>query len=205
MGNIYYIGGSPCSGKSTLAKRLADRYGMRYYCLDDHLDEFMDLGARKGDDYLKKAYKMQGDELWMRDISVMAEESLEIHRRIYKFCLRDIRRLASGSDVIVEGAGFLPELLKADGIAADRAVFLVSTGNFQRQRYEGMNFINYALALCSDRDAAFNNWMDRDSKVGFFIKKQAEENEYTVFAIDNSSSEDIMHTYLEKAFGLKAE
>lgn len=25
--NIYYIGGSPCSGKSTVAARLAEKYG----------------------------------------------------------------------------------------------------------------------------------------------------------------------------------
>lgn len=205
MGNIYYIGGSPCSGKSTLAGRLADRYGMAYYCLDDHLDEFMDLGARKGDGYLKNAYKMQGDTLWMRDTDEMAEESLEIHRRIYKFCLRDLKRLSQAGDVIAEGCGFLPELLKKDQIAADRAIFLVSNGNFQRQRYETFNFPKYVLALCENPDAAFDNWMARDAKVAFAVKKTAEENGYKVLIIDNSSSEDRMQLSAEEIFGLKAK
>lgn len=203
MGNIYYIGGGICSGKSTLARRLADRYGMAYYCLDDHLDEFMDLGARKGDAYLKNAYKMQGDALWMRDTAEMAEESLEIYRRIYKFCLRDLRRLAEHGDVIAEGAGYLPELMKNDDVAADRYICMVSAPNFERQRYETMNFVNYCLALCSDRDKAFDNWMDRDARVAFYVKKSAEENGYSVFTIDNASSEDNMQRSAEEAFGLK--
>ena len=32
---VYYIGGSPCSGKSTVAKVLAAQYGLVYFKSDD--------------------------------------------------------------------------------------------------------------------------------------------------------------------------
>ena len=31
---IYYIGGSPCSGKSTVAEALAQQYGLAYFKAD---------------------------------------------------------------------------------------------------------------------------------------------------------------------------
>ena len=31
---VYYIGGSPCSGKSTVAEALAARYGLTYFKAD---------------------------------------------------------------------------------------------------------------------------------------------------------------------------
>ncbi len=40
-----WIGGSPCSGKSTIAKRLSDDFDFDYYKCDDHLDRFLQLGV----------------------------------------------------------------------------------------------------------------------------------------------------------------
>lgn len=203
MGSIYYLGGSPCSGKSTLAQRLADRYHMAYYKLDDHLDEFMDLGARKGDDYLKKAYAMTGDQLWMRDPAEMAEEELEIYRRIYKFSARDLNRLSANSDVIAEGAGFLPELMQSSGVAKDRYLCLVPKKSFQYQRYSTRPWINYVLMGCSDRDKAFENWMERDAIFAIKVRKSAESLEYRTVTVDGSINEDKMQTLAEELFGLK--
>lgn len=46
--NIYYIGGSPCSGKSTTAKILSEKYGLYYFAVDDYLDKYLESGAKKG-------------------------------------------------------------------------------------------------------------------------------------------------------------
>ena len=35
---IFYLGGSPCAGKSSVAEILAARYGLTYLRLDDQLD-----------------------------------------------------------------------------------------------------------------------------------------------------------------------
>lgn len=203
MGNIYYIGGSPCSGKSTLAERLADRYKMAYYRFDDHLDEFMELGAKKGDGFLKKVYNMKGDEIWMRSPDVQAEEELEIYKRIYKFCLRDLRALSEKGDVIAEGAGFLPELMSKDEIAPDRYICIVPTKSFQYQRYSARPWIEYVLAPCSDKQKAFDNWMERDAIFAITVRKSAEALGYKTFTTDGSVNEDRMQTLAEEIFGLK--
>ena len=46
--NIYYIGGLPCSGKSTIAEILSKKYDLYYFKVDDYLDKYMQLGAAAG-------------------------------------------------------------------------------------------------------------------------------------------------------------
>ena len=48
--NIYCIGGSPCSGKSTIAEALAAKHGLHYFKVDDHLDKYLKRGAADGKD-----------------------------------------------------------------------------------------------------------------------------------------------------------
>lgn len=53
--NIYYIGGSPCAGKSSVAEILSRRYGLYYFKVDDFLDRYMQAGARRGCPVCRKA------------------------------------------------------------------------------------------------------------------------------------------------------
>lgn len=43
MINIYYIGGSPCAGKSTVAEILSQKYDLYYFKVDDFLDDYTKL------------------------------------------------------------------------------------------------------------------------------------------------------------------
>ena len=45
MIDTYYIGGSPCAGKSTVAEILSRKYNLYYYKVDDYLDKYIRLGA----------------------------------------------------------------------------------------------------------------------------------------------------------------
>lgn len=45
---VLFIGGSPCSGKSTIAEQISEKYGAYYYKVDDFVDEFIDMAAKKG-------------------------------------------------------------------------------------------------------------------------------------------------------------
>ena len=51
MENIYYLGGSPCCGKSTIAEKLSKKYGFKYYKVDDFLVDFTSKGGDSGDDW----------------------------------------------------------------------------------------------------------------------------------------------------------
>lgn len=44
----YYIGGSPCSGKSSIAELFAAKRGFMYYKLDDFIFPYMHQAAESG-------------------------------------------------------------------------------------------------------------------------------------------------------------
>ena len=67
MINTYYIGGSPCSGKSTIAEIVSKKYDLYYFKVDDFLDKYTNMGASKGYEICKKQEKMNAEEIWMRE------------------------------------------------------------------------------------------------------------------------------------------
>ena len=42
---VLFIGGLPCSGKSTVAERLSEEYGAYYFIVDDFVDTFIQIAA----------------------------------------------------------------------------------------------------------------------------------------------------------------
>lgn len=109
---IYYIGGSPCSGKSTAAEAIAERYGFRYFKVDDHLDRYMQLAAEDGKPCCARIAQMSPEEIWMRDPAVQCEEELQIYREIFPYVMAELKEAAAKGNVITEGAALLPELVK---------------------------------------------------------------------------------------------
>ena len=54
MIKTYYIGGSPCSRKSTIAEILSENYSLYYFKVDDFLDKYIKIGAERGYTICKK-------------------------------------------------------------------------------------------------------------------------------------------------------
>ena len=65
--NIYYIGGSPCAGKSSVAEILSKKHDLYYFKTDDFLDRYMQTGARKGYSVCRKVTSMNAEQVWMRE------------------------------------------------------------------------------------------------------------------------------------------
>lgn len=83
--NIYYIGGSPCAGKSSVAEILSRRYGLYYFKVDDFLDRYMQAGARRGCSVCRKAAGMNAEQIWMREPILQCRDEFDIYREIFEF------------------------------------------------------------------------------------------------------------------------
>jgi len=72
MSDIYYIGGAPCCGKSSIAEMLVQKYGFQYYKQDDYLDEYISRGASEGHELFQKVASMSMEEMlkYMRSIGI---------------------------------------------------------------------------------------------------------------------------------------
>lgn len=63
---LYFIGGSPCSGKSTVAERLFQDYNSYYFKVDNYLDELILVAAKNGMPICSKLKFMTADEKSIR-------------------------------------------------------------------------------------------------------------------------------------------
>ncbi|MFJ7181704.1 hypothetical protein ACIQXA_36315 [Streptomyces massasporeus] len=122
MRHVYWIGGGSGAGKSTIARRLADRHGWRLCSTDevmaDHArrttaDEAPFLHA-----FMSMDMDMDMDERWIdRSPETMLETFHWFRGEAFDLIVEDLARVPAGTPVVVE----LPSAAPPGGAAAPRA------------------------------------------------------------------------------------
>ena len=64
---LYMIGGSPCSGKSTIASLLARQYQLLHIKLDDLVDEMMSQASADSQPICLLRQDRNPEQIWMRN------------------------------------------------------------------------------------------------------------------------------------------
>jgi hypothetical protein len=198
----YILGGSPCSGKSSVAERLSDRFGFRYYKVDDHEREHMRRVQPDRHPVMFKYSKMSWNEIWSRPVDEQVREEFEFYRERFEMIVEDLRRFEPGEAAILEGAAYLPELIKKCEVDPKRALFLVPTRAFQLHHYAKRPWIQGILRACDDPEGAFENWMGRDHLFGQEILRQAETYGYGTMLVDGKRDIEAQTELVIKHFGL---
>ena len=181
MNRVYFIGGSPCSGKSTVAEILAKKYDLYYFKVDDFLDKYIDRGACDGRPVCSQIKSMTPEETWMRAPMVQCEEELAWYREVFDYVCEEINRLENTNNVrgiIAEGAAYLPDLMKSINVPYNRYLAITPTKDFQVFHYSQREWVPYVLQECSDKDKAFENWMERDALFAKDVQRQCGEEGY---------------------------
>jgi adenylate kinase family enzyme len=199
---IFWIGGSPCSGKSTVAARLSERFGWAIYSCDDAYYRHQELIAPDRQPVYSRLSKLDGDEVWMRPVPQQIEEELEIYREEFPFILQDLCSRAKREPVIAEGAALLPELLASAEVPADRAIWLVPTPEFQLHHYAHRDWRHDVVKSCSDPEQAWRNWMARDIGFARAVAEQALRFGFRLITIDGATPVDEIVRAVEAHFSL---
>ena len=199
---VWYIGGSPCSGKSTVAEQLAARFGLTHYRVDDDLDALIDEGAAKGWPVCSRIRSLSPEETWMRDPAEQCREELAFYREVSELVRARLQGLRA-ERIVAEGAAFLPEVVRAWGVAPQRYVAITPTREFQISRYSQRPWVPHVLRDCSDPAAAFANWMERDALFAEEIRRQCAQLGYASLLTDGSVSEEERLAQVAAHFGLK--
>jgi 2-phosphoglycerate kinase len=167
LAHVLWMGGSPCSGKSSIAEILAKKHSLRVYKCDDAFWEHAKRVDPAKHPTFHRLTHMTWEEIWMRPVAVQIADEFACYREQFGMIIDDLLALPRSTPVIAEGAALLPELVS--GLLPDRsqAVWVIPTEAFQREHYtrEKRPFVNDILAHCQNPTQAFANWMDRD--VGF--------------------------------------
>lgn len=85
---IYVLGGSPCSGKSSIAERLAAEYSLNYYKIDDYEQAHCQRCTAKQQPVLFRYLQLSWNERWMRPVELQVEEEFAIARERWLLRLR---------------------------------------------------------------------------------------------------------------------
>lgn len=190
MTDIYYIGGSPCSGKSTVAEKIAERYGFHYYKVDNYLESFTVKGAEMHYPICRKLINLSPEQIWMRDSSIQKEEELQYYQEIFGFLQTELLKYQDTRPIITEGAAYLPKLMQQHNVANNRYIAITPTKEFQVERYKEREWVPYVLEGCSDTKKAFENWMERDILFAQEVRLQCQIMNYSSILIDGTIAVD---------------
>jgi hypothetical protein len=126
---MVWVGGAPAAGKSTVARALARRYGLRLYGADTRTWVHRDRALARGVPSARAFETLSPRERWERPTAELVAMSL--HRERGPMVLDDLAVLPDRPLVVAEGTT-LP------AVAADpaRSVWLLPTPAFQRAQLD---------------------------------------------------------------------
>ena len=202
LDNIYWIGGSPCAGKSSIAEVLVKKYGFLYYKCDDHFMRHMEQGVEEQLPTITAFAKMNCDEIWLREVKEQLEAEIEYYKEQFKFILEDIAKYDLNKPLIVEGAALLPECINDLGVPKKNVVYIVPTPEFQLEHYKKREWVSDVLRDCSDPKKAFENWMNRDIAYAERIVKIAKVDGNNLIIVDGEKSIEDNQEIVEAYFKL---
>ena len=199
--NSYILGGSPCSGKSTIARRLAAQFGFQYYQVDYRRDHMKRIQPDKHP-MMHKISMLSWNEIWSRPVTVQVQEEFLYYQERFEMILDDLQAYEADRLVILEGAAFLPKLIHKYQANPKTTLFMIPTREFQRQHYRQRTWIKAILKECDDPERAFDNWMERDHLFGQAILRQANAYQYRTLLVDGSQSSDEVYEWIKEFFQL---
>lgn len=197
---VLFIGGSPCSGKSTVAERISKAYSAYYFKVDDFLDKFTDTAAEKGYPVCKKSIAMTPDEIWMREPLIQCKDEFLIYDEISELVFEYLNKI-DADFIVTEGAAYTPNVMVK--YKKKEYISIIPTPDFQISHYKEREWVPYILEGCSDKQQAFHNWMERDILFAKQIKAECEENAVPCIVNDGLKRQDEMFRMVKELFHLK--
>ncbi|WP_063735665.1 AAA family ATPase [Streptomyces sp. RTd22] len=202
--NVFWLGGGSGAGKSTIARRLADRHGWHLYATDDVMRDHAGRTTAEEAPYLHEFIAMDMDERWVdRTPEVMLETFHWFRGEGFGLIVEDLLRLPREQRVIVEGFRLLPHLVKPLLAAPEHAVWLLPTPDFRQAAFRSRSLPGDGfVAKTSDPAKADRNLAERDRMFTRHLKEEAERLRLHTIDVDTTMTEDALAEQVSTAFRL---
>lgn len=189
LGHVYWLGGAPCSGKSTIADELGTQYGLDIYHVDEAIHTRFGPYSPHEQPCMHRWTTSAWDQLWMRPVTTLLDEVFECYSEQFDLVLYDLLRVDDCHKLLVEGNSLLPNRVVPLLLDRSHALWLTPTAHFQRVQYPQRGaWVQSILGHCGDPQQAFRNWMDRDVAFAERIRNQVRDLDLPHIAVDGSCS-----------------
>jgi len=167
----YWLGGSPCAGKSSVAELLAVRHGLTHFKCDDHFDRHLAEGTARGFLWSTRVRSADAEAVFLRSPEENLRLAWELYREHAGLICEETGSLPG--PLLVEGAQLQPAELIAHGVRPDQVFYLIPTEEFQRKHYAQRTWAPERVAGTSNPVLALENWMQRDAAYARRIAEEA--------------------------------
>ncbi len=196
--DVFWLGGSPCAGKSSISNILVTHFDLGIYRVDDAFNHHVRLLDPNAHATLVKWRAASWNERWMRPVETLVQEVIGCYREHFSLILDDLLALPKSRSYLVEGTALLPKEVSRVLTNRNQAIWVVPTADFQREHYAKRDWVSGIVQQCDDPEVAFQNWMQRDIEFAGWVSAEAESLGYKVFGVDGQ------HTIEENALKIAA-
>jgi hypothetical protein len=201
--HIYWIGGGSGAGKSTIARRVADRHGLRVYATDDAMSDHDGRFTPQEAPLLSRFKAMDMDERWVtRPPESMLESFHWFQGELFGLITEDLLRLPTEPGVIAEGFRLLPRLVKPLLADPGHAVWLLPTPEFRRAAFASRGSLWQIAGKTSDPNRALVNLLERDQMFTELLCDETRRLELPAIKIDTTMTEGDLTARVTQIFGL---
>jgi 2-phosphoglycerate kinase len=200
---VYWIGGGSAAGKSTIAARLAARYGLRRYATDDVMSDHAGRSTPQDSPFLSEFMAMDMDERWVnRAPETMLDTFHWFRGEGFSMIVDDLVRMPREPGVIVEGFRLLPHLVQPLLAVPAHAVWLLPTPEFRRAALDSRGSTWEIARKSSDPERALRNLLERDRMFTERLYEETRGLELRVIEVDTTMTEDDLAERVTEAFEL---
>jgi 2-phosphoglycerate kinase len=204
LSHVYWVGGGTCAGKSTVAHRIADQYGLHLYATDDVMAEHSRRSKPEDSPLLHEFIAMEMDDRWVnRSPATMLETFHWFGGEGFNMIIDDLLCMRTDVRVIVEGFRLLPHLVKPILSASNHAVWLLPSPEFREATIERRGGRRSGfLAKTSNPERALQNLLERDRMFTDRLRNQVEHLELRAIEVNTAMNESDSANLVAKIFGL---
>ncbi|WP_447002652.1 hypothetical protein ACRAKI_23415 [Saccharothrix isguenensis] len=197
--HVRWIGGGSGAGKSTVARRLADRHGLRVYSTDDVMSDHAGRCTAEDAPFLRGFAAMDMDERWVRrSPEAMLGTFHWFQGEGFHLIVEDLLRLPAEPGVIVEGFRLLPHLVAPHLTGPGQAVWLLPTPDFRRAAFDSRGTLWDIPRRTGDPERALRNLLDRDRMFTERLRREAEQWALPVIEVGAWVTEDDLVERVER-------
>ena len=197
--HVLWIGGATDTGKSTIAARVAEKYGAQVYHYDKHDLRHHEILAENSNQYLHFLHAPL-DERWINQTpQSLFDRTMESFKRRFPLVLQDFEQMEKDRLIIAEGFGFTPQLITPHLPTIDHAIWLVPSQPFKAESMKRRNKPSFRDQT-SDPQKAYENLLGRDLLIADYYREEVPKVGGRLVEVDGSLDIDGMLILVEEHF-----